>query len=338
MLEIFEANSYPATPSLLEPDLRNGIMYPLIDGGTEVRKGSLFVDLLSVGSQTWVHTVAFSVVDYNTVSWASGAINFADGTNVSISSGDTGNIGAKTYIYYDGTGVLKTTTDYTVPLGNTNVLLAIAEPDTDTSGKAVITTLGATGTTIDGDKIVTGKIQSINGNTFFDLNNNLLQISNDTNTTIIDGKGLVSSANFPFSSVSGSGIQGSTSTSFNDLTGLSISFTLARAQQVSISYMVVGGATFVELNNTNDAAALFQLDVDGSNVGPEQRLYSVVRQNPINSPTTVVNYYTNASYQTVVSLGSGSHTIKLKMKSSNGSYTANCNRSLSYLTYFKMGA
>src|SRR5207237_1407030 len=127
--------------------------------------------------------------DYNTAQWSSGTIRFANGTAYAINSGDTGNITLTTYIYLDtkiSSTVLQTSTTYTDSIGDAKILLAIVLPAADTGSKCVINALGSAGTTIDGNKITTGKIQSSDGKTYFDLDNDKFVV-NDTNDRLLLG-------------------------------------------------------------------------------------------------------------------------------------------------------
>ena len=141
-----------------------------------------------VGSQTWIHNIAWTATDYNTASWSSGTIQLSNGESVAISSGNTGNISAKSYVYFNNTATLQVTTTYSDTVGDEVILLAIVEPDSDTSGFSLITALNAVGTTIDGDKIKTGRISSIDGKTYFDLNDGQLVISDASNPRGLFGK------------------------------------------------------------------------------------------------------------------------------------------------------
>lgn len=96
----------------------------------------------------------WTVTDADTISWgADVALFLGDGTEVNILAGNTGNMVAKTYIYYDTTTTLKTTTDPDV-IGGTHVLVAVAENGND---KANVQIVGG-GTYISGDWINTGSV------------------------------------------------------------------------------------------------------------------------------------------------------------------------------------
>lgn len=80
--------------------------------------------------QGWTSNIAFTSTDNDTVSWGAGSIRMQDGTTYSISSGNTGNMGALTYIYLDpavSITVLQTTTTYSTASGDDKVLIAIAQ-------------------------------------------------------------------------------------------------------------------------------------------------------------------------------------------------------------------
>ena len=97
-------------------------------------------------------TIVFSSTDYNTAAWAAGVIYFADGTqSLTITAGNTGNIAATTYVYYDKekSPVIQTTTTASNASGANKFMLAIVE--LGASGKdCIITPTIAAGLTVSG--------------------------------------------------------------------------------------------------------------------------------------------------------------------------------------------
>jgi hypothetical protein len=91
------------------------------------------------------------------------------------------------FIYYNGTNTLQTTNDYASVIDDTTILLAIAEIG-GIGGKTIITPINSAGTTIDGSKITTGNIQSIDGKTYFDLNGGRLVVNDGSNNRVLLGK------------------------------------------------------------------------------------------------------------------------------------------------------
>jgi hypothetical protein len=180
--------TFDVSDPLLATTPRNGIAATQINGSTEIRKGTIYADALVVGSKNFTHNIAWTAVDYNTASWGAGTLYLADGSSKAIVAGDTGNISARTYIYFDTTDTLKTTTVLTDAIGSSKLLLAIVEASSDTAGFTIITALGSTGTTIDGDKIVTGRIQSSDGKTYFDLDEGQIIINDGYSDRILIGK------------------------------------------------------------------------------------------------------------------------------------------------------
>jgi len=74
--------------------------------------------------------IAFSSTDNNTAAWATGVLYFADGNNSgTIDAGNTGNIAATSYVYYDREilGTLQTTTTVSNATGANKLLLAVIE-------------------------------------------------------------------------------------------------------------------------------------------------------------------------------------------------------------------
>jgi len=168
--------------------IHNGKLYiysstgaTLIDGGIiqtgAILANSITADKLTIGSQSFTHDIVWTATDENTCSWSAGTIKWADEETSDIENGNTGDIAATTYIYYNGTDTLGTTTDFESAISDSKRLLAIVEK-VDV-GKCIITSIESSGTTIDGNKIVTGKIQSTDGKTYFDLNNDRLIVNDD---------------------------------------------------------------------------------------------------------------------------------------------------------------
>jgi len=97
---------------------------------------------------TLTHNLVFSVTDADTIAWASGTINLANGRTFSIDSGNTGNMAALTYIYLDpdtSATVLQTTTTYSTAIGADKALIGTAQNQTITAsfipfngGKALV--------------------------------------------------------------------------------------------------------------------------------------------------------------------------------------------------------
>ena len=180
--KIVELPSYEVQ-EVIQPEERNSIQYGRINAATEIQDGTIFANKLVVGAQTWVHNIVWTATDYNTASWSTGTINFSDGRSFDIASGNTGNITDPTYIYFDENNptVLQTSTVRTDAIGDSKILLAIAEDVADTDASCVIQTIASFGTTIDGEQIVTGSITSVDGNSVLDLNNGYYRVSDGSN-------------------------------------------------------------------------------------------------------------------------------------------------------------
>lgn len=82
------------------------------------------------------HTMVFSVTDADTIAWTSGTITLSNGRTFSISSGNTGNMAALTYIYVDpavSTTALQTTTTAATAMGANKILIGVAQNHTVTA-------------------------------------------------------------------------------------------------------------------------------------------------------------------------------------------------------------
>lgn len=139
--------------------IHNGKLYiyntagqTLVDGGVIQTQG------VAVGLKSWVHNITFSATDKDTASWNSGTVYFGDGSSQAIITGNTGNITEKTYIYYDGTSVLKKTTNANF-IADSYILLTTIEPADEDDEKAVITVSRLPSGTISADQIVAGYME-----------------------------------------------------------------------------------------------------------------------------------------------------------------------------------
>jgi hypothetical protein len=194
-VEVFEIGT-PGKPG--ELIIHNGKLYiynengeTLIDGGiiqaAAILANSITADKLTIGSKSFSHNLTWTATDQDTASWSAGTIKLADDETTAINAGNTGNINYTTFIYFDGTSVLKTTTNYANAVGDSKILLAIVEKG-QLGGGCAITPIQSAGTTIDANKIVTGKVQSVDGQTYFDLNLGRMIINDDSNDIILIGK------------------------------------------------------------------------------------------------------------------------------------------------------
>lgn len=125
----------------------------IIDGGI-VQTGGV-----AVGLKSWVHDISFTATDEDTASWGSGTIYFGDGNTTSINAGNTGNIAATTYVYYDGTATLQKTTDPSF-LDDSNLLVATVTPTAVSGDKVTIVVERSAPGTISADRIVAGSMSA----------------------------------------------------------------------------------------------------------------------------------------------------------------------------------
>ena len=127
--------------------------YEGLGGEPEEQMGYSYDDLKTemegAKAQDFTTTIAFTSTDYRTASWGTGTIEYKDGmVTPTIAASNTGNMSVRTYIYYDPQGskvALATTTTAATATQGERLLLAIAVPNANTSGKAEIQTFGATG-------------------------------------------------------------------------------------------------------------------------------------------------------------------------------------------------
>lgn len=98
--------------------------------------------------QGWQFTGVFSSTDSNTVEWTTGTLTFSTGVVAAINAGNTGNMSARTYIYYDSASSLvnlQTTTTAADAVGTNKVLIAVAENNSDATKESIFQVFGGGG-------------------------------------------------------------------------------------------------------------------------------------------------------------------------------------------------
>ena len=101
-----------------------------------------------ISSQDWQYDGAFSASDNDTVAWTAGTLTLADKKSYAIGAGNTGNITAFTYIYFDkdvSETALQTTTNPIQAVGANKILVAIANNVADTNKLAEYQVYGGMG-------------------------------------------------------------------------------------------------------------------------------------------------------------------------------------------------
>ena len=170
----------------------NTVGQSLVDGGfiaaRAIAAQAIIAEKVRVCTKQFIQNITWTSTTYNKASWGNGTIQWSDGTTSTIYADNTGEISQLTFVYYNGSSILSVTTNYKNTVGNNKVLLAAISPDTDILGNCLITTFLSTGTTIEGNKVVTGKIQSADGKTYFDLDEGRILISDDNNSRVLIGK------------------------------------------------------------------------------------------------------------------------------------------------------
>ncbi len=178
--------------------------------GTEMLVNGARLTLPASGSSPsllgWSHDMVFSATDNDTVAWTSGTIRLQNGQTYSIGSGNTGNIGAVTYVYLDtdvSTTALQTTTTNSDAVGHNKILVAVVAPSP--SGKdAEFQVFGGSGA-VGISKLITADLIAANAVTANEIAANtittgqlaagVLSASNITAGTLIAGV-IVASTSF----------------------------------------------------------------------------------------------------------------------------------------------
>jgi hypothetical protein len=296
--------------------------------------------------------IVFSSTDSNTATWTAGIIYFSNGSNSgNIVTGNTGNISAKTYVYFDGDkpGQLLMDTDIKNVFGGRKMLLAIVEEGA--TGKSCkitpIITTGYTGNfvaeninvsqldavatntgTLTVDESITcgGSANGIvyvkdsSGNTKVQLDNNGITVNtgkiivkNDSDTNIIDSKGLVSTANFLSANVNATPDAEYSSGTYTDITDATLSFSTPR-NNTNVLFLMTILTTTVQTDTGLDMAArvFYNMKLDSTILAPE------IYYDSFHVEATGIQeneYPFTFNHSVIKTVGTaGSHTVKLQYK------------------------
>jgi len=143
----------PPIASYARPNIREG----------EVRASSVR-DLSLLG---WSQDAVWSASDYNTAAWTQHTLTFANGQYYTVAAGNTGNMAAKTYIYFNprtSKTAYQQTTHASQVIGPNSILIAVCAPNADTSKKAnyqVFGGSGGVGISITADYILVNELSAI---------------------------------------------------------------------------------------------------------------------------------------------------------------------------------
>jgi len=128
--------------------------HPIMVGhGTPSIKTVIPAAAVDVAGAGWVFDGAFSVTDVDTVAWGAGTLTTEAETTYSIGAGNTGDMTAKTYIYFDSnvsTTAFQTTTTAATAVGAGKILIAVANLGAD---EATFFVLNSDESNIDGANI-----------------------------------------------------------------------------------------------------------------------------------------------------------------------------------------
>lgn len=151
----------------------------------------------------------------------------------------------------------------------------------------------------------------------------------DENGDIIaDTNGINSQTQFVFGSATGSTSQTTSSTSYQNVTNLTASFTLSRTQSV----LLFGQMGLKVDDPTSTDIAYGKVIIDSTIVGAEMSTPGVLKWTGTGYDWTYANLFT----QNIISLGAGSHTLKIQFKSSGGD-DVTINRAGSAVGYVLLG-
>lgn len=164
------------------------------------------------------------------------------------------------------------------------------------------------GGTLNGDGVLS--VRNSGGTEVVRADKDGIVVTANNGTTIIDGTGLVSTANFISNYVAQNSDQTTTSTSYGDLSGLSTTFTTTRTANI-----LIGATLAAYIENTdpgNIGIVNFKFVLDGTDIGPVLLLSGPGLGLPSQRQTISASFLQ-------ASVSSGSHTLKIQWKMNSGS-------------------
>lgn len=114
--------------------------------------------MTSISNNDWQYSGAWSVTDADTIAWASGTLTTSNGGSYSITGSNTGNMSAKTYVYFDlavSSTAFQTTTTSATAIGEGKILIAICQ---NATGEAKFMVVNDNAYNIDAANIVAGSV------------------------------------------------------------------------------------------------------------------------------------------------------------------------------------
>ena len=131
-----------------------------------IQKNSVSSQLQKKGTQPWSTSVVFSGSDYDTFSWASGALSFTDGDEESINSGTRNMLNAVEYVYKlvgdSASATLQVTATYSDVFDDDKVLLATVVRESSPAGSPTILPFNGNKLTISAGAIAANSITAGN--------------------------------------------------------------------------------------------------------------------------------------------------------------------------------
>ena len=134
---------------------------------SNLNSGIIPSNVLAKGEQPYNSNVSFSSSSYNSVSWTSGTVNFADGTSLSVNSGSIGALSNVVYYIYFDTSVgstLQYSTSYGNCVGATRGLLAMVGGGSSNMKSAYIQPFYSMGLNINAGCIACNYLSDITAN------------------------------------------------------------------------------------------------------------------------------------------------------------------------------
>ena len=122
-------------------------------GGMKLTAG-----MTSISKNDWNFSGAWSVTDADTIAWGAGTLTTSNGGSYSITGSNTGNMTAKTYVYFDlavSATALQLTTTAATAIGDGKILIAVCKNGT---GEASFIVMNDQAYNIDAANIVAGSI------------------------------------------------------------------------------------------------------------------------------------------------------------------------------------
>lgn len=250
----------------------------------------------SVSNNNWTYSGTWSVTDADTIAWGAGTLTTSDGGSYSITGSNTGNMAAKTYIYFDlgvSSTAFQTTTTAATAIGDGKILIAIAQNGTNEANYIVVNDKQHN---IDAANIVTGSITAneIAAGAITSVKISVSQLSAisadmgslTAGTIVLSSSGHIRAGQTAYDSGSGFflGIESSTAKlSIGDSTGKKLTWSGTALSYNGATVRLGSSVTQTTITNTTTETNIFSVSVPANTLGTANLIRATIIVSTVNN-------------------------------------------------------